>query len=121
MLSAGADRVLYSGLHYTSAEIDVLAWKGGARSKGAMRIMTMIGQALAERRRSAEYERPVGLLTHHLDHDEATWRFLAWSMEWFDTRFDWISTDQLLRHQPAPTAAARLSGGIEPMAQPVGV
>ncbi len=31
---------------------------------------------LRSRRRHGRWGEPIGLLTHHLDHDEAAWRFL---------------------------------------------
>jgi hypothetical protein len=31
---------------------------------------------LAERRRAGLWDEPLGLLSHHLDHDEDAWRFL---------------------------------------------
>ncbi|WP_374658226.1 polysaccharide deacetylase [Phenylobacterium sp.] len=58
------------------AHIDLLRWRGGARFRGSGKMLTTIRQALAERRRQEGWARPVGLLTHHLDHDEPAWAFL---------------------------------------------
>lgn len=121
LLSAGANRVLYTDLPYMSAEIDVLAWKDAPRFKGALRIMSALGQALEDRRRTAEFDRPIGLLTHHLDHDEATWRFLAWSMTWFDARFEWTAVDTLQRPRATTMVQGRALQVMRPMAQPLGV
>jgi hypothetical protein len=121
MLSAGEERVLYADLNYASAEIDVVAWKGAPRFKGGLRIMTALGRALVQRRQAEEYDRPIGLLTHHLDHDEATWRFVAWSMGWFDARFEWASAETLFKLRARPAISKQAEQQIEPMAQALGV
>ncbi|CAN5504831.1 polysaccharide deacetylase family protein [soil metagenome] len=56
--------------------LDVMRWKPVARFRGATRFLLRARRLLAERRSKALWEEPVGLLTHHLDHDEAAWRFL---------------------------------------------
>jgi len=110
LLSAGAVQVVHADLTYASAEIDVLSWKRGAAFKGSMRVMSALRRALIDRRRRGDLGRPVGLLTHHLDHDEATWTFLVRAMGWFDARFDWIGVEDIppmmrLIHFPARDAA----------------
>ena len=56
--------------------LDVMRWKPGARFRGAARFLFRARRLLAERRLKALWDEPVGLLTHHLDHDAAAWRFL---------------------------------------------
>jgi len=63
-------------LRRLDTHFDLLRWKGGARFRGAARIYDDLRSHLAERRQSGEFQRPIGLLTHHLDHDEASWKFL---------------------------------------------
>jgi hypothetical protein len=46
--------------------------------------------ALAHRRAGALPRDPVGLLTHHLDHDDAAWTFLEWFVAWAGPRFEWV-------------------------------
>lgn len=58
--------------------LDLLRWKKGVRFRGEAAFLRAFGRELARRRRSADWNRPIGLLTHHLDHDEAAWRFLEW-------------------------------------------
>ncbi|MFZ0266744.1 polysaccharide deacetylase [Caulobacter sp.] len=58
------------------AHLDVMRWKPEPRFKGAVRFLLRTRRLLAERRVKAMWDEPLGLLTHHLDHDEATWRFL---------------------------------------------
>jgi len=64
------------GLQRLDTHIDLLRWKGGARFRGAGRLYEDLRRQLAERRRGGAFGRPIGLLTHHLDHDEASWKFL---------------------------------------------
>jgi hypothetical protein len=64
------------GLQRLDSHIDLLRWKGGARFRGAGRIYEDLRRHLAERRRTGAFDRPIGLLTHHLDHDEPSWKFL---------------------------------------------
>ncbi|MCK5931538.1 MAG: polysaccharide deacetylase family protein [Fulvimarina manganoxydans] len=65
------------GLMEVSAHLDLLTWKGGARFAGAEKLVRLGAERLEDRRlgRSDSAE-PFGILTHHLDHDEATWHFL---------------------------------------------
>lgn len=58
-----------------NADLDVLRWKGGARFAGAPKLERTMREALVERR-DGGIDRPFGLLTHHLAHDEDTWAFL---------------------------------------------
>jgi hypothetical protein len=58
------------------AHLDVMRWKPEPRFRGAVRFLLRTRRLLAERRRKAAWDEPLGLLTHHLDHDEAAWRFL---------------------------------------------
>ena len=64
------------GLRRLDTHIDLLRWKGGTRFRGAGRVYDDLRGHLAKRRETGEFKRPIGLLTHHLDHDEASWRFL---------------------------------------------
>lgn len=59
------------------AHLDLMRWKPTARFRGARRFLDRARRLLAERRRKRAWNEPIGLLTHHLDHDEAAWRFLA--------------------------------------------
>lgn len=58
------------------AHLDVLRWKGGGRFRGRWRFLSRLRRLLTERRMSGRWDEPIGLLTHHLDHDAATWAFL---------------------------------------------
>jgi len=58
------------------AHVDLLRWRDGARFAGRERTLARLTGALHLRRKQARWDEPVGLLTHHLDHDEPAWRFL---------------------------------------------
>ncbi len=56
--------------------LDVMRWKPRARFRGAIRFLLRARRLLVERRLKQVWDEPLGLLTHHLDHDEAAWLFL---------------------------------------------
>jgi predicted deacetylase len=58
------------------AHLDVMRWKPEPRFRGAVRFLLRTRRLLAERRRKGAWDEPLGLLTHHLDHDEDAWSFL---------------------------------------------
>jgi hypothetical protein len=58
-------------------QIGLLRPKGEPRFLGAGSVYEALRRQLAERRRKGDVTRPIGLLTHHLDHDEASWKFLG--------------------------------------------
>ncbi|MBO9709504.1 MAG: polysaccharide deacetylase family protein [Caulobacter sp.] len=58
------------------AHLDVMRWKPVPRFRGALKFLLRARRQLVERRLKHLWDEPVGLLTHHLDHDEPTWRFL---------------------------------------------
>ncbi|WP_192847047.1 polysaccharide deacetylase family protein [Aureimonas sp. AU4] len=62
------------GLRVANAHLDVLRWKGGAHFAGEAKLIAET--LLWLERRAGDGAAPFGLLTHHLDHDEATWAFL---------------------------------------------
>jgi len=58
------------------AHLDLLRWRGGPRFAGRGRALARLTALLEQRRRQGLWLEPIGLLTHHLAHDEAAWRFL---------------------------------------------
>jgi hypothetical protein len=67
---------LRDGVTRLDAHLDVLRWKGGGRFRGTWRFLSRMRRLMAERRKTGQWDEPIGLLTHHLDHDKATWLFL---------------------------------------------
>ncbi len=88
------------------AHIDLLRWRGGARFRGASKIYIALREQLETRRKAERWDAPIGLLTHHLDHDEAAWAFLEDLLAWTRTHPDiaWRGPRELVA--PAPQAAA---------------
>lgn len=64
------------GVTRLDAHLDVLRWKGGAQFRGSWKFLSRMRRLLAQRRKARQWDEPIGLLTHHLDHDKDTWLFL---------------------------------------------
>ena len=65
------------GLKQVNTHVDVIDWKGDRGFVGeAEALGLLIGHFEARRTGKADADEPTGLLTHHLVHDPATWRFL---------------------------------------------
>jgi hypothetical protein len=65
------------GLAVANAHVDPLNWREGGRFAGLDKALSgLIGEMRARRRGDTESDEPLGLLTHHLQHDAATWAFL---------------------------------------------
>ena len=80
------DRGLEGGASRLDTHLDVLRWKGGGRFRGGWRFLSRIRRQMARRRIAGRWDEPIGLLTHHLDHDRATWRFLERFLAVFPVR-----------------------------------
>lgn len=57
-----------------NTHVDLIDWRGGRVGRDLSTVETMLTGALAEARRRGGA--PVGLLTHHLAHDETAWSVL---------------------------------------------
>jgi len=70
-------RPVRDGLAVVNAHLDLIAWHQGRGFIGDAAVLsaavTHLGACRAGERDAAE---PVGLLTHHAAHDEASWRFV---------------------------------------------
>jgi len=110
-LWAGPERPSPSTPIYLASEVDVLRWRGGPRFRGRARVGSALIKALRRRRLSGDAGEPVGLLTHHLAHDEPTWRFLAWLLAFADRHFDWVALG------PAPDSKPARSEPTNPRAR----
>lgn len=110
-----------AGLKHIGAQVDILRWKGKPHFKGRRRVFDALRKQLEDRRKRGAFDEPVGILTHHLVHDDASWRFLDWFVSYAQPRFDWRSASNLFG-APATQAAnplfpARIGTGNRP--QPV--
>ena len=65
------------GLRQINTHVDVIDWRGSRGFVGEDPALALFVAHLAARRAGrADADEPTGLLTHHLVHDPATWRFL---------------------------------------------
>ncbi len=65
------------GLNQVNTHVDVIDWRGDRGFVGETAALTLlVGHLRARRLKTADPSEPTGLLTHHLVHDPATWRFL---------------------------------------------
>jgi hypothetical protein len=66
------------GLTQVNSHLDILSWKPRAAFRGEGEVLTDMTAMLKARRLEDEpgKEEPLGLLTHHKQHDEAAWNFL---------------------------------------------
>jgi hypothetical protein len=83
------------GLARVDCGLDVMRWKGRPRFRGRGAALRRLARLLRERRRAGAFERPIGLLTHHLAQDEPSWAFLQWFLTFARRRFAWRSFAEL--------------------------
>lgn len=70
-----------------NTQIDVIDWRGSRGFVGVEPALGRLVAHLAARRQGAiDPDRPTGILTHHLVHDTATWRFLEKLQDWLTRR-----------------------------------
>jgi hypothetical protein len=95
------------------ADLDIIDWAGGAHFKGAWRILDELTGALARRRHDGEWARPVGLLSHHLDHDFRAWLFLDAFIRWTrgEPAFIWKSLESLALSAMRARSVVDIGGG----------
>lgn len=89
---------LQAPLARLDVHVDILRWKGRPRFKGRGRVAGRLRRELRTRRLMGHWGEPIGVLTHHLDHDEGAWRFLESLFAW-TTRsrtVNWTSVTQAL-------------------------
>lgn len=91
--------------------VDLLRWRGGARFRGQGRFLSGLAGEMRRRRRAGQWAAPIGLLTHHLDHDDAAWAFLEAFLPWSraEPALAWVSLPQtVVEASRARNAAAQL-------------
>lgn len=72
-----ADRQAAPGLIRLNTQVDPIDWHGGNPPAGAARALEAACTMLRGMRLGELPLQPVGLLTHHLRHDQAAWDFTA--------------------------------------------
>ncbi|MCF8480492.1 MAG: polysaccharide deacetylase family protein [Rhodospirillum sp.] len=103
-LSAFGPEPKVHGLPRWNTHLDVIDWHGSRSLTPPDQLIAQVTALLKERRHppSAPHQiparpfRPLGLLTHHLDHDAAVWSFLETLLEQFTTSeaVRWVSAKE---------------------------
>jgi hypothetical protein len=60
-----------------NAEVDIMNWQERKSQPSDVISKMLVEQLVSRRQREASAELPIGLLTHHLAHDEDAWRRVA--------------------------------------------
>ena len=97
------------GLAIANIHVDPLNWRGGARFAGRGKALrSLIGELQARRTSAADPDEPLGLLTHHRDHDAATWAFLQRLLEITSSHAAarWLTIAEVFSLQPGAAGAA---------------
>jgi len=78
-----------------NATLDIIDWKQGKRGRALGELAARIE---ADVETATDHTVVIGILTHHLDHDERAWRFLEQITEAIaaEPRTGWVSADALL-------------------------
>jgi hypothetical protein len=88
--------------------LDLLRWRGGARFRGDGPFLDGLAGEMRRRRRAGQWSAPIGVLTHHLDHDDAAWAFLEAFLLWSraEPAMGWVSLPQALAEASRGRSAA---------------
>jgi hypothetical protein len=62
------------GMPEVDCDLDIVDWRNGRRGRSMDDLCGRLASLVAAGRGR---DRPIGLLTHHLVHDEAAWSFVA--------------------------------------------
>ena len=77
-VSARSGRLAAKGVSQVNIHAGVVSYRHGTGFAGEQKVLReLVGHLAARRIGSVDANEPTGLLTHHLDHDEAVWSFLA--------------------------------------------
>jgi predicted deacetylase len=99
--SAALDDHALPGLVQIGAQLDIMRWgRTPPRFRGEARIWDSLRRRLRVARRCGQFQRSVGLLTHHLAHDAAAWRFLETFLVFADDRFQWSTIETVAKLYP---------------------
>lgn len=91
------------GVGQVNTHVDILAWRGARGFIGETAALDLLIRHLGQRRRrEVDPSEPTGLLTHHLVHDEAAWRFLTTLLPRTagDPRARWLAGGDVFGHGP---------------------
>ena len=65
-----------NGIVIANAHVDPMNWRERRFAGTEKALSGVLGELRARRTGATDPDEPLGLLTHHLDHDEELWQFL---------------------------------------------
>lgn len=65
-----------NNLRQANVHLDLLRWRPTPYFRGRQRFLSRLWRLLRRRRLAGTWREPIGLLTHHLEQDDASWQFL---------------------------------------------
>jgi hypothetical protein len=92
-----ASRAPAPGLVAVNAHVDPLNWRGKVRFAGRAKVIgNILGELRARRTGGVDAGEPLGLLTHHQDHEPDTWEFIEHLLDVTQRHpaARWISVEQ---------------------------
>lgn len=94
------------GLAQVNTQIDPVDWRGGDVTSGCRAALTTALTVLQLLRGDAAPQQALGLLTHHLRHDEAGWEFISEFLELIGSHpgARWVRLEEALIIGPPGTA-----------------
>lgn len=102
----GSDGLIVENIH-----VDPIRWRE-RRFKGTKKTLScIIGELAARRTGATDADEPLGLLTHHLDHDLELWEFLERFFAFTRTRdaVRWLSIDEAFSLRASAVSLAKTS------------
>jgi hypothetical protein len=81
------------GIAEINTHVDIMDWRGGKTCKDQEVLTRLLADALTQSLAGARYA--IGILTHHLVHDEAAWKFLE-TLFSFTRGQRWLSAQELV-------------------------
>lgn len=90
-----------SGIAIANAHVDPINWKERRFAGLGKALSGVLGELRARRLGGTEADEPVGLLTHHLDHDPDLWQFLDdfFALTTRHPAARWIGAEEAFRPQ----------------------
>jgi hypothetical protein len=90
------------GIAEINTHLDIMDWQGSRGCRDHETLVGLLAEALSQSLAGKKY--PIGILTHHLVHDDAAWSFLE--QLFFVTRGRrWLSARELAAQVPISTDA----------------
>ena len=91
VLDAAALHCSAGGSGRGHAAVDILRWRDEPRFRGVASCLRRLTRELQIQRLAGAWGCPVGILTHHLEHDERAWEFLSHLLRWSHGKVIWLS------------------------------